>query len=227
EEMERLGIITKAADPNDQKANDKTRSRCRVFARSGACKYGQRCRYAHVKDETPADTSSSSTVAIKEADAPETTPPPAKLVNGEPGSSRKILCYTCRQEGHISRDCPSKGSVTPSDPLKAVRFDYVEPIRYFGSMSVDLVVSSPVDGARTSPLKVLLDTGAKRNYLSKALADNLRSRLHVDPVDLPSPHVSSQVDGTILRATKSLKLRTAATTPCGSDPVIQFLILDE
>ncbi|KAF4754759.1 hypothetical protein FOZ63_021857, partial [Perkinsus olseni] len=112
-------------------------------------------------------------------------------------------------------------------PLKAVRFDYVEPIRYFGSMSVDLVVSSPVDGARTSPLKVLLDTGAKRNYLSKALADNLRSRLHVDPVDLPSPHVSSQVDGTILRATKSLKLRTAATTPCGSDPVIQFLILDE
>ncbi|EER00687.1 hypothetical protein Pmar_PMAR023898 [Perkinsus marinus ATCC 50983] len=122
--------------------------------------------YAHTKDTSrgeptrPKDISDIgpiSTVTI----AP--TPKPAgEATSFSPSTTRTMICYKCRREGHISKNCPMHNLVTDSatDPLKAVGFYYVEPIQIFDSMTVDFKAASPANA---------LDTGAKHKLSPKAI----------------------------------------------------------
>ncbi len=44
-----------------------------------------------------------------------------KQANGNGQVSRKVTCYTCQKEGHISRDCPDKPKTKPTRRIRIVR----------------------------------------------------------------------------------------------------------
>ncbi|EER00689.1 hypothetical protein Pmar_PMAR023900 [Perkinsus marinus ATCC 50983] len=233
EEMNRLGILGRSSDSISRKAYDKNGGKCKAFASTDACRFGDRCRYAHTKDTSrgeptrPKDISDigpTSTVTI----AP--TPKPAgEATLFSPSTTRKMICYKCRREGHISKNCPMHNLVTDNatNPLKAVGFYYVEPIRIFDSMTVDFKAASPANVAQSCSLKALLDTGAKRKYIDSILAEEICSCLSTTIADLSTPHVSSQVDDTTLKATRFFKLYLSTDKPVLGDPILQYLVLDK
>ncbi|EER11456.1 hypothetical protein Pmar_PMAR011122 [Perkinsus marinus ATCC 50983] len=104
-----------------------------------------------------------------------------------------------------------------TDPLKAVGFYYVEPIRIFDSMTVDFKAASPANVAQSCSLK----------YIDSILAEEICSCLSTTIADLSTAHVSSQVNDTTLKATRCFKLYLSTDKPVLGDPILQYLVLDK
>ncbi|KAF4647828.1 hypothetical protein FOL46_003710, partial [Perkinsus olseni] len=120
----------------------------------------------------------------------------------------------------------SAQEATPAnDVVGAISFENVESNSWNGT-KLPLVVASPSSTVRTSSFDCLADTGAHKNYLSKAVALKLCDELAVTTVPLCEAHVSKQVDGTPLVAKASLKLRVSVGKLVPTDPVLTFYILD-
>ncbi|KAF4739042.1 hypothetical protein FOZ62_003709, partial [Perkinsus olseni] len=261
-EMARLGITSTTDGPVFNPSTSGKQKICKVFARTGHCKFGDRCRYEHIanKDITskepftpsvPPPTMPSSTTST--TTGPSTVTPNAETkASSTPTAARQVICFLCKKPGHIAKDCPSrsktgnnKSSTSPS-PLKAatdivssaqeatpaddvvgaISFENVESNSWNGT-KLPLVVASPSSTVRTSSFDCLADTGAHKNYLSKAVALKICDELAITTVPLGEAHVSKQVDGAPLVAKASLKLRVSVGKFVPTDPVLTFYILDD
>ncbi|KAF4731314.1 hypothetical protein FOZ63_007255, partial [Perkinsus olseni] len=193
-------------------------------------------------------SSATSTTTTTTTTGPSTVTPNAETkASSTPTAARQVICFLCKKPGDIAKDCPSrsktgnnKSSTTPS-PLKAatdiassaqeatsaddvvgaISFENVESNSWNGT-KLPLVVASPLSTVRTSSFDCLADTGAHKNYVSKAVA----LKLAITTVPLGEAHVSKQVDDAPLVAKASLKIRVSVGKLVPTDPVLTFYILD-